>query len=72
MSDALGGESGSAKRARRAARADIEKQKQKEELRLAESESEIATDIAVAKKGGRRSLIKSSPTGHAVNLGGTQ
>ena len=48
-------------------------QQQTEAIRLAESESEVATRRASALTGrfGRRSLIKSSPTGLALNLGGT-
>ena len=71
MANAL--ESGSARRARRQARADIAAQKQKETGRLAEAESEVATKKASATslQAGRRSLIKTSPTGRALNLGGT-
>ena len=60
--------------ARRDAAQALKAQQQKESIKLAETESEIATKRAMAKsgKGGRQSLIKSSPTGLAQNLGGTQ
>ena len=48
------------------------KQQQMEKIKLAEVENEIATKRIMANKGGRQSLIKSSPTGMAQNLGGTQ
>ena len=46
---------------------------QKEKQKLAEVESEIATRrfSATSGKGGRRSLIRTGPTGLASNLGGT-
>ena len=70
MSSAL--ESGSARRSRRRARGEIAVQKQKEDARLAEVEGDIALKQAkiTSGKGGRRSLIKSSP-GLSTNLGGT-
>lgn len=51
----------------------IERQRQREELRLAESESEISRRKVLAKsgRGGRRSLIKTSETGTvSTTLGG--
>ena len=53
---------------------DTEKQQQMEAVRMAETADEIAQRRALAggKSGGRQSLIKSSPTGLAQNLGGTQ
>lgn len=51
----------------------LERQSQREEIRLAESDDEIARRRALAKgsKGGRRSLIKTSETGAgATTLGG--
>ena len=65
-------ESGSAARARRKARGDLATQQKKEKTKLAEAESEIAITEASALSGkaGRRSLLKTSPTGLAVNLGG--
>ncbi len=71
MSGAL--ESGSARRARRKARHELGVQKHKEKTKLAEVESEIAISKASALSGkaGRQSLLKSSPTGLAVNLGGS-
>ena len=48
-----------------------QKQMQMEQLRRDEAESEIATRKAAAGKGGRRSLIASSPSGLSTNLGGT-
>jgi len=58
---------------RREAADALEKQQQKESMKLAETESEIATKRAMAKsgKGGRQSLIKSSASGLSQNLGGT-
>lgn len=48
------------------------RQQQLEKVRLAEAESEVATRRAgLGQKSGRRSLIKSSATGLATNLGGT-
>ena len=66
-------ESGSAARARRKARGELATQKKKEQGRLAEAESEIAITQASALSGkaGRKSLLKTSPTGLAVNLGGS-
>ncbi len=52
----------------------IERQRQREEIKLAESEDEIARRKALAKSGkaGRRSLIQTSEAGvGATNLGGT-
>jgi hypothetical protein len=59
--------------AARKAEQETKKMQQKEGARLAEAESEVATARALAKsgKGGRKSLIKTSPGGLAVNLGGT-
>ena len=51
----------------------LERQSQREEIRLAESDDEIARRRALAKgkKGGRRSLIKTSEAGTgATTLGG--
>jgi hypothetical protein len=58
--------------ARRDAAAALKEQKMKESARLAEKESEIATNRALIKsgRGGRQSLIKSSGGGLANNLGG--
>ena len=66
-------ESGSARRSRRRARGDAVKAQKKEDIRLAEAEGDIALTRAAALSGkaGRKSLIKSSPTGLATNLGGT-
>ena len=60
--------------AMRQAGRDTEKQQQMEAVRMAETADEIAQRRALAggKSGGRQSLIKSSPTGLAQNLGGTQ
>lgn len=71
MSGAL--ESGSARRARRRARSDLATQRKKEGDALATAESEIAITEAGALSGkaGRKSLLKTSPTGLAVNLGGS-
>ena len=49
----------------------LKKQQQTEQMKLAEADDEIARRAAGAGKGGRRSLIKSSPAGLASNLGGT-
>jgi hypothetical protein len=52
----------------------IERQRQREEIKLAESEDEIARRKTLAKsgRGGRRSLIQTSEAGvGATNLGGT-
>jgi len=51
----------------------LEAQQQKENLRKAEAESEVEKRkrAATAGKAGRQSLIKTSPTGLAQNLGGT-
>ena len=59
--------------AQREAGREIEKQKKKQQVKLLEAEDEIARKKAVAGSGkaGRGSLIKSSPTGLATNLGGT-
>ena len=58
--------------AKRTAASQIAKQQQTENIRLAEAESDVATGRALAKsKTGRRSLLKSSPGGLAVNLGGS-
>ena len=67
------GESGSARRARRRAEIDIAAQRKKEESRLASSEDELARSKAARAGGhaGRQSLIKTSPSGLAINLGGT-
>ena len=58
--------------ARRDAAAQLKEQQQKEAVMLAEKESEIAEARSFAQSGraGRRSLIKSSPTGLATTLGG--
>ena len=65
-------ESGSAARARRKTRGLLADQRKKEQIKLGEAESEIAITeaSALSGKGGRKSLLKSSPTGLAVNLGG--
>jgi len=57
---------------RRDAAAQLKAQQQKEAVMLAEKESEIAEKRSFAQSGraGRRSLIKSSPTGLATTLGG--
>ncbi len=57
----------------RVAGREIEKQKQAEQVKLLETEDEIARRRALAgsKSAGRRSLIASSPAGLATNLGGT-
>ena len=47
------------------------KQQLQEDARLAEATSDVATAQTTAKRGGRRSLIKTSPSGLASNLGGT-
>jgi len=66
-------ESSSAARARRKSRGLLAEQQKKEKQSLAEAESEIAITKASALSGkaGRQSLLKTSPTGLAVNLGGT-
>ena len=66
-------ESGSAARARRKTRGRLAEQRKKEQTKLAEAESEIAITKASALSGkaGRKSLLKTSPTGLAVNLGGS-
>ena len=71
MSDAF--ESGSAARARRKTRGELAVQQRKEKLKLSEAASEIAITEASALSGkaGRKSLLKTSPTGLAVNLGGS-
>jgi len=58
--------------ARRDAAAQLKEQQQKQAVMLAEKESEIAEKRSFAQSGraGRRSLIKSSPTGLATTLGG--
>ena len=63
---------GASSAARESKRA-IAKQQQKESARLAEATSAVATAEATAKsgKGGRKSLLKTSPGGLAINLGGT-
>ena len=58
--------------AKRDAAKQIAKQQQVETARLAEADSDVATKRAQAgSKKGRRSLLKSSPGGLAVNLGGS-
>lgn len=59
--------------ATRTAGQQIAKQKQVENLKLLETEDEIARRKALASggRGGRQSLIKSSPAGLATTLGGT-
>lgn len=47
------------------------KQHKKEQQRLAEADDELARRELGTQQGGRKSLIKSSPTGLATNLGGT-
>ena len=66
-------ESSSAARARRKARGELATQQKKQKTALADAESEIAITEASALSGkaGRRSLLKTSPTGLAANLGGT-
>jgi len=66
-------ESGSAARARRKTRGELAVQQRKEKLKLSEAASEIAITEASALSGkaGRKSLLKTSPTGLAVNLGGS-
>lgn len=66
-------ESGSTARARRKTRSDLATQQKLEKQKVAEAESEIAITKASALSGkaGRKSLLKTSPTGLAVNLGGT-
>lgn len=51
---------------------EIDKQKQAEQLKLLETEDEIARKRALSGSGkaGRQSLIRSSPTGLATTLGG--
>lgn len=77
MGDTFSTGKSSARRQQRAARAEAAEQKKKEEMRLAEAESEVKSIEAAAKspRAGRRSLIKSSPTGTAptrsANLGGS-
>lgn len=56
---------------RRETKQATELQQQKEELRVAEAESDIARRKLTSKTGGRRSLIKTTPSGLALNLGGT-
>ena len=58
---------------RRDAAALLKSQQKKEDLRLAEAASEIAITKASALSGkaGRKSLLKTSPTGLAINLGGS-
>jgi len=67
-----GGKAIGASAARRDAAAQLKAQQQKEAVMLAEKESEIAEKRSFAQSGraGRRSLIKSSPTGLATTLGG--
>ena len=67
------GESNSAKEARRKQQEALARQEQREKVRLAEADSEVAKRKAMAgsKGAGRRSLIKTSPTGLSQNLGGT-
>ena len=55
---------------KRQAEALLKKQMQTEDVRRAEADDEIARRAATGR-GGRKSLIKSSPTGLATNLGGT-
>ena len=57
---------------RRQAEKDIARQQQSEQANLAEAESEVALRRERASsRFGRRSLIKTSPTGLSSNLGGT-
>ena len=51
----------------------IAKAQKTEAARLAEATSAVATSEAAAKSGkaGRKSLLKTSPGGMALNLGGT-
>lgn len=66
-------ESSSAKRDRRQAKTELARQKQIEAGALAEAEDEIGRRraLAASPRSGRRSLIRSSPTGLATTLGGT-
>lgn len=66
-------ESSSSRRDRRQAEQDLAKQKQLEVGALAEAEDEVGRRraLALSNTSGRRSLIKSSPTGLATTLGGT-
>ena len=66
-------ESGSAARARRKTRGLLAEEKKKQKSTLADAESELAITKASALSGkaGRQSLLKSSPTGLATNLGGS-
>lgn len=67
------GESKESKEARRKQQELLRVQEQREQARLAEADDEVARRrLGATKTGGRRSLIKSSPTGLATNLGGTQ
>ena len=65
-------ESGSAARARRKTRGELAERQKKEKQALAEASSEVAITEASALSGkaGRKSLLKTSPTGLATNLGG--
>ena len=71
MSSAL--EPTSVRRSRRAAKRETAALKKKEDVRLAEAQDEVsrAEAGALSPRAGRRSLIKTSPTGLSTNLGGT-
>jgi hypothetical protein len=62
-----------AQRAQKKQEAAIATQQKKETQRLAQSESDVATRRALGKKGrgGRQSLIATTTTGLATNLGGS-
>ena len=63
----------SAKRAQKAQKKAIAEQKRIEDIRLAEAESGIAKRKALGTRAraGRQSLIATSQTGRATNLGGS-
>jgi hypothetical protein len=64
-------ESDEAKKLRKQAKTSAAQAKQKEGAALAEAEDEVSRKRLGAQKGGRQSLIKTSPTGLANNLGGS-
>ncbi len=57
--------------AQRTVAQETERAKQREQKKLLEAEDEIARRRTGARSGGRGSLIRTSPTGLATNLGGT-
>ncbi len=73
LEDAVGTGKSAAQRAQKKQAAEIAKQQKIEDQLLAEGESEVKRRQALAKRGksGRSSLIATSQTGLASNLGGS-